>query len=207
MCAQAPTGSVSGVVRDPSGGAVSTARIKVLSTATGAMRTVTTSPLGDYSCPGLQAGAYEVSVEAPGFQRTLRQAIVEAGATTTTDFALHVGDVTESVTVEGATAQMHYDSNAIGNVVTQSQIEVTAAEIGFAASWNWPNSEPERATVQQPAPPTIARWCPFWEPLGPMSVERASRWTEAALLQSARGANFRLWTLRRKSCRSSRFPP
>jgi hypothetical protein len=102
---------------------VSTARIKVLSTATGATRTVATSPQGDYSCPGLQAGVYEVSVEAPGFQRTVRQAIVEAGATTTTDFALRVGDVTESVTVEGATAQMHYDSNTIGNVVTQSQIE------------------------------------------------------------------------------------
>jgi hypothetical protein len=87
------------------------------------MRTIATSPQGDYSCPGLQAGAYEVSVEAPGFQRTVRQATVEAGVTTTTDFALHVGDVAESVTVEGATAQIQYDSNALGNVVTRSQIE------------------------------------------------------------------------------------
>ncbi len=123
ICAQAPTGSISGVVRDPSGGAVSTARIKVLSTATGWTRTLATSTQGDYSFPGLQAGDYEVSAEATGFQRTVRQATVEAGATTATDFALRVGDVTESVTVEGATAQMQYDSHAIGNVVTQSQIE------------------------------------------------------------------------------------
>jgi hypothetical protein len=123
VTAQAPTGSISGVVRDPSGGAVSSARIRVLSMATGGTRTLTTSAQGDYSFPGLLAGDYEVSVEAPGFRRTVRQAVVEAGTTTTTDFALRVGDVTESVTVEGATAQMHYDSHAVSNVVTQGQIE------------------------------------------------------------------------------------
>ena len=121
--AQAPTGTIAGVVRDPSGGAVPAARIRVLSTATSGTRTITTSGQGDYTFPGLQAGDYEVSVEVPGFQRTVRQATVEAGATTATDFDLRVGDVTESVTVEGATGQMHYDSHAVSNVVTQDQIE------------------------------------------------------------------------------------
>jgi hypothetical protein len=118
-----PTGTIAGVVHDPSGAAVSAAQIKVLSTATGGTRTIATPAQGSYSFSGLQAGDYEVSVEAPGFQRTVRQAVVEAGATTTTDFALRVGDLTESVTVEGATAQMHYDSQALANVVTQGQIE------------------------------------------------------------------------------------
>ena len=48
---------------------------------------------------------------------------MEAGATTTTDFALRVGEVTESVTVEGASPQMHYDSHTVGGLVTQRQIE------------------------------------------------------------------------------------
>ena len=48
---------------------------------------------------------------------------MEAGSTTTADFILRVGDVKESVTVEGASPQMQYDSHTVGGVVTQEQIE------------------------------------------------------------------------------------
>ena len=121
--AQAPTGSIAGVVRDPSGAAVPAAQVKVVSTATGLSRTIACSEQGDYGFPALLAGEYEVSVEAAGFQRTVRRAAVEAGVTTTADFNLRVGDVKESVTVEGASPQMHYDSHSVGGLVTQSQIQ------------------------------------------------------------------------------------
>ena len=81
------------------------------------------SAQGDFSFPALLAGEYEVSVEAPGFQRMVRQAVVEAGTTTTADFTLRVGDVKDSVTVDGASPQMHYDSHTVGGVVTHSEIE------------------------------------------------------------------------------------
>jgi len=109
--------------RDPSGAAVAGAHVKLTSRAAAFVRTAATSEQGDYSFPALLAGEYEVSVEASGFQRMLRQAAVEAGTTTTTDFALRVGEVTESVTVGGATPEMHYDSHSIGGVVTHGQIE------------------------------------------------------------------------------------
>ena len=48
---------------------------------------------------------------------------MEAGTTTTTDFALRVGGVSESVIVDAASPLMHYDSSAIGGIVTQSQID------------------------------------------------------------------------------------
>ena len=89
---QSPTGSIGGVVRDPSGAAVSTARVKAVSTATGLARTITTSEQGDCGLLSLLAGEYDVSVEASGFQRILRQVSVETGTTTTADFALRVGD-------------------------------------------------------------------------------------------------------------------
>ena len=120
---QTPTGSIAGVIRDPSGSTVSAARVQAVSTATGLARTIATSAQGDFSFPALLAGEYEVSAEAPGFQRTVREAVVEAGTTTTVDFALRVGDVKDSVTVEGASPQMHYDSHTVGGVVTRSQIE------------------------------------------------------------------------------------
>src|ERR1041384_7824334 len=102
VLAQAPTGTIAGVARDPSGAAVAGAQVKLTSRATGFARTAVTSEGGDFSFPALLAGEYEVSVEAQGFERMSRRATVEAGATTNTDFALRVGEVTESVTVEGA---------------------------------------------------------------------------------------------------------
>ena len=93
--AQAPTGTIAGVARDPSGAAVAGAQVKLTSPAVGFGRTAVTSEQGDYGFPALLASEYEVSIEAPGFQRMVRQAAVEAGATTTTDFALRVGDVKE----------------------------------------------------------------------------------------------------------------
>jgi hypothetical protein len=121
--AQTPTGSVVGVVRDPSGAALAAASVKVLSISTGLTRTIATSTTGEYGIPVLPAGQYEVSVEAAGFQRAVRQAAVEAGETTTADFKLTVGDVKDSVIVDDATPQMQYDSNTVGGVVTQAQIQ------------------------------------------------------------------------------------
>ena len=88
--AQSPTGSIAGVVRDPSGAAVSSAHVKATSAATGQARATTSSPQGDYSFAALLAGEYEVIVEAPGFHSAVRQAAVEAGETTTADLTLTV---------------------------------------------------------------------------------------------------------------------
>jgi hypothetical protein len=121
--AQVPTGSIAGVVRDPSGAAVPEARGEVVSSATALARTIITSAQGDFSFPALPAGGYEVSVEAPGFQSTIRHAEVEAGTTTNGDLTVRVGDVKDFVTVDGASAQMHYDSHSVGGVVTQGEIQ------------------------------------------------------------------------------------
>src|SRR5579872_879264 len=114
--AHTPAGSIFGVVRDPSGAAVPAASVKVLSISTGLSRTIATSLTGDYGVPILPAGKYEVSVEAVGFERMVRQAEVEAGETTTADFKLSVGDVKDSVIVDDATPQMQYDSHTVGGV-------------------------------------------------------------------------------------------
>ena len=58
-----------------------------------------------------------------GFQRIARTATVEAGTTTRADFALRVGDLSDSVTVQAASPQIHHDSAAVGGVITRDQIE------------------------------------------------------------------------------------
>src|SRR5215831_19954039 len=121
--AQVPTGTIAGVARDPSGAALAEARVSVTSLATGFSRSAVTSERGDFSFPALLAGDYEVSLEASGFQQLVRHVLVEAGTTTTTDFNPPVGTVTESITVDAAAPQMHYDSHTVGGVVTGAQIE------------------------------------------------------------------------------------
>ena len=121
--AQTPTGSIVGVVRDPSGAAIPAARVRIESKSTASARAVVSSGTGDYSFPALLAGEYEVSAEFPGFRQAVRKASVEAGLTTTTDLNLQIGDEKESVTAESTSAQMHFDSSSVDGLVTRDQIE------------------------------------------------------------------------------------
>jgi hypothetical protein len=121
--AQTPTGVIAGVVRDRSGAVVTGAKVKLVALATGLTRAASTSEQGDYSFPALLAGEYEVSTEVQGFRRIVRQATVEAGATTTTDLEMVVGEMKDSTTIDGASPQMHYESHTVGGLVTQNQIQ------------------------------------------------------------------------------------
>src|SRR5262247_1919968 len=121
--AQAPTGIIAGVVLDPSGSAVTGAQVRLVSLATGLTRAVATSEQGAYSFLALLPGEYKVSAEVQGFRSIVQRATVEAGATTTMDFALRVGATNDSITVDGASPQMRYDSHTVGGLVRQPQIQ------------------------------------------------------------------------------------
>jgi len=123
--AQIPGGAVTGFVRDSSGAAVADARVQAVSHATARARTIVTTAQGDYNFPALAVGEYEISVEAPGFRRTARAAIVEAGTTTRADFVLQIGDLRASISVAAASPQMHYDSASVSGIVTRDQIAAT----------------------------------------------------------------------------------
>jgi hypothetical protein len=121
--AQTPTGTIAGVVTDPSGAALAEARVSMVHRDTGQTRTLITSREGYYSAAALPPGMYDVSVEARGFKRLERVASVEAGTTTAVDLALEVGKVTETVTVSGVQPLIRYDHHQVGGVVTREQIE------------------------------------------------------------------------------------
>jgi len=120
---QAPTGIIAGAVKDPAGAPISRAKVTILHRYTGLSRELLSNEQGDYTAPSLAAGSYEVAAEAPGFQRLTRDALVEAGSTTTVDLVLTVGDVTQSITVDGAAPQIRYDGHQVAGVVTRGQIE------------------------------------------------------------------------------------
>src|SRR5262245_48920999 len=120
--AQAPAGTIAGVVRDVSGGAIAGAQAQAVSRATGAKRTTISDERGEYSFPALLTGEYQVSVDAAGFGRVSRAVTVESGITTRADVTLAVGSISDLVTVQTPSVQLHRDSATVGGLVTHDQI-------------------------------------------------------------------------------------
>src|SRR5271154_2107681 len=106
------TGIITGIVSDESGAVIPSAPITITNKATGFARHITSNSDGFFSAPALAAAVYEVRVEVTGFRTLVRQATVEVGLTTTTDIRMSVGQTTEVVNVEAATAQIEYDKNS-----------------------------------------------------------------------------------------------
>src|SRR5713101_3907724 len=77
--AQAPTGTISGTIKDESGAVIPNAAVTVANKATGALRSLTANTEGLYSAPALPPGDYEVRVEMQGFRTLVRDAQVIAG--------------------------------------------------------------------------------------------------------------------------------
>src|SRR5262249_42437448 len=61
------TGSINGVVTDPSGAVVSNATVSITNTATNSVIRVTSNSSGAYTSGALTSGEYRVQVSAKGF--------------------------------------------------------------------------------------------------------------------------------------------
>src|SRR5579859_354859 len=73
---QTTAASLSGMVVDPAGGAISAVAIQIKNLATDAMRTTTTDRAGRYSIFDLGPGAYELRAEKPGFKTEVQNPVI-----------------------------------------------------------------------------------------------------------------------------------
>jgi len=121
---QVGTGSITGTVTDSSGGVVSGASVTVKNTQTGIVTPVTANSQGRYVAPDLIVGTYDVQAQMRGFQTQVHSGIVlTVGSNAVVDFSLPVGQVSETVTVEGATTQVETTSAAISALVAPQQMQ------------------------------------------------------------------------------------
>jgi hypothetical protein len=122
--AQPRTSSISGAVRDPSGGAVEGAVIRVRNLETGLMRTTASDAAGAFRFPALEVGQYEVTAEKAGFQaRTITGVILELDREAIVDPVLAIGERTESVTVTGEARLVEATASALSGLVDSKTIE------------------------------------------------------------------------------------
>src|ERR1051326_7247682 len=73
--AQTTSGSIVGAVTDPSGGSVANAVVTITNIDTGIATKTSTDSSGNYAVTPLPVGHYTVTVEAPGFKKSVSSGI------------------------------------------------------------------------------------------------------------------------------------
>lgn len=122
--AQNITGTLLGVVRDPSGFAVSQAEVLVVETATKLSHKVAVDAGGNFQAPYLKPGQYQVRVSAPGFKTLLRDGItVSVDDQIRLDLALEVGDVSSTVSITEQASAIETEKGALGQVVSARAVQ------------------------------------------------------------------------------------
>jgi hypothetical protein len=123
--AQSIYGTITGTVIDPSGGAVANANVTLKNTASGDVRRTVSNSDGYYSFSSVPAGAYSLTVEAAGFQKSVTEGIsVNGAASLSYPIKLALGAATEQVTVEAIGDQIiPTDSGEKSTVLTEKQLQ------------------------------------------------------------------------------------
>jgi hypothetical protein len=116
-------GKITGIVTDPTGGAVRGVKITLTQSATGVTTTTTTGSEGAYAFPSLRPAEYSLSATSTGFSTFNQTGIVlQADAGLTININLKLGNISESVTIEANTIQVDTSTMTLAQVVNQDQI-------------------------------------------------------------------------------------
>lgn len=120
------TGRITGVVTDASGAPIAGASVTASSPALMSPRTVSTQPDGSFLMDQLPTGLYEVNSSLKGFRSVLQKGVeLTAGFTANLPIKMDVGELTQTITVEGqepvvdvksASAPTTFDVNLLQNM-------------------------------------------------------------------------------------------
>jgi hypothetical protein len=97
---QGNSGSIEGIVKDPSGGAVANASVEIKNVVSGLIRTATTAADGTFRFPNVPFNPYHMTVTANGFATYSQDVEVRSAVPAKADASLKVGTAVTSVTVE-----------------------------------------------------------------------------------------------------------
>ena len=112
-----------GIVRDPSGGLVPNAVVKMVGVQRGGERQVQSNDEGSFVFTSVEAGRYTVRVEAPGFKAQEQVIALGPGDIRSLDVALEVGAPTETVTVTGDAVPIKVDTGERSDTISAKQLD------------------------------------------------------------------------------------
>ena len=117
------TGSISGVVTDPSGAIIPGVRVVAIAVSTNVQTAVVTDSKGFYSFPTLNVDSYNISVSENGFRDYVQQGIkIDANSAVRIDVRLEVGAVTNTVQVKSDALRVETESTQMGVVIEGDKI-------------------------------------------------------------------------------------
>jgi len=99
LLAQSGSGTITGIVKDSTGGAIPGAQVNVVNETTSVGVEATTDATGSYRVEDLVAGPYRVETALDGFETAVRRIVLAAGQTATNDATLNPARFTQSVVV------------------------------------------------------------------------------------------------------------
>jgi hypothetical protein len=111
-------GSVTGTVKDQSGGVIPGATVTLINMALGNQFATVTDAQGTYSFPNVSVGRYDLTIALEGFKPQRRAGLaVDINSRSHADATLEVGVQSETVTVMANTVHVETTSMQIGEVV------------------------------------------------------------------------------------------
>ncbi len=124
--AQAATGSISGIVTDPTGAAVVNASVRLVEVDTNSSQTSNTNEVGRYSFISVQPGVYTITVAHPGFtQAKMQGQKVDIGSSLTLNMTLEVGATSTVVEVKAsAGAELQTLNATVGTTITGESLQL-----------------------------------------------------------------------------------
>jgi hypothetical protein len=116
--AQVNTGSITGLVTDPSGAVVPGAQVTLTDVGKGFSFKTTTDSAGRYLLLSLPPSMYKLGVEAPGFKLFVRDGVtLDVNQNPTIDVGLQLGATTQTVEVKGTAPILSAQDAVTGQVV------------------------------------------------------------------------------------------
>jgi Carboxypeptidase regulatory-like domain/TonB dependent receptor len=121
--AQLTEGTIAATVKDPSGAAVTNAKIKVLDVNTGLSAEESTNATGYVRVVHLSPGTYRLQVEAPGFKSTVvENVVVNVNVVTSVDVSLQVGSTAETIEVAATTPLVQTEEGRLADTVSTREV-------------------------------------------------------------------------------------
>src|SRR5580692_5191873 len=120
---QSTFGAIVGTVKDQSGSVVPGATVTLVNVGSSATHTATTSASGNYEFPNLDAGIYQVSIQASGFKdQIFDHLVLQARDTQRIDASLAVGAESQTIEVQAAGDVITTDTSSLATTKTTHEL-------------------------------------------------------------------------------------